>query len=309
MAPVLAVDIGGTKIATALVDDHRVLRAVRTPTPRGPAEEVWTALAGAIHAVLAGDRVPAVGIGCAGPVHIEAGAVSPVNITAWREFPLRDRVAAAVPGVPVTVAADGLCMAVGEHRAGAGRGARNMLGMVVSTGVGGGLVLAGQPYGGSTGNAGYVGHQATEPAELPCLCGGYGCTETVACGPAIARWAAENGWRPGEQADARILAADARAGNPVARKAFERSGQAVARAITGATALCDLDRVVIGGGVASAGPLLFDPIRATLAEHRGLPDVTGLEVRPAALGGDAGLVGAAALAAESLVAHKIRGNF
>ena len=97
-----------------------------------------------------------------------SGTVSPINIACWREFPLRDRVAAAVPGVPVRLGGDGVCMALGEHWRGAGRGARFLLGMVVSTGVGGGLVLDGAPYGGRTGNAGHVGHVVVDPDGAPC---------------------------------------------------------------------------------------------------------------------------------------------
>ena len=107
------------------------------------------------------------GIGSAGPIDAAAGTVSPINIVTWHDFPLRDRVAAAVPDVPVALAGDAICMALGEHWRGAGRGVDFMLGMVVSTGVGGGLVLDGVPYHGRTGNAGHVGHVVVEPDGQP----------------------------------------------------------------------------------------------------------------------------------------------
>ena len=107
-----------------------------------------------------------------------------------------------MPGVPVRLAGDGICMALGEHWRGAGRGASFLLGMVVSTGVGGGLVLDGVPYHGRTGNAGHVGHVVVELDGQPCPCGGHGCVETVASGPWMTRWALANGWAAPPGADA-----------------------------------------------------------------------------------------------------------
>ncbi|BBN50011.1 hypothetical protein JPH1_44860 [Mycobacterium avium subsp. hominissuis] len=194
----LGLDIGGTKIAAALVDSAGTLvhTAVRpTPNP-APADDVWDV----VHALIAeavraaGAPIAAVGIASAGPVDLPSGSVSPINIAGWDRFPLRDKVAAAVPATPVVLGGDGLCMALGEQWLGAGRGARFLLGMVVSTGVGGGLVLDGAPYPGRTGNAGHVGHVVVELDGRPCTCGGHGCVETVASGPSMVRWARENGW-------------------------------------------------------------------------------------------------------------------
>ncbi len=189
-------------------------------------------------------------------------------------------------------------MALGEHWRGAGRGARFVLGMVVSTGVGGGLVLDGKPYHGRTGNAGHVGHVVVELDGQPCPCGGRGCVETVASGPWMTRWARANGWAGPPDADAVALAEAAEDGEPVALQAFHRGAIALAAMIASVGAVCDLDLVVIGGGVAKSGPLLFDPLRAALANYAGLSFIRGLRVVPAALGGDAGLIGAAALVSE-----------
>jgi len=296
----LCLDIGGTKIAAGLADPGGALvhTAIR-PTPTGVgAEDVWAAVAATIADALraADGPVAAVGIGSAGPVDQHSGSVNPVNIPSWDAFPLRDRVAAAVPGVPVRLGGDGVCMALGEHWRGAGRGARFLLGMVVSTGVGGGLVLDGVPYTGRTGNAGHVGHVVVEQDGLPCACGGRGCVETVAAGPWLVRWARANGWPAPPGAGARDLAAAASAGDPVAQRAFRRGATALGAMIASVGAVCDLDLVVIGGGVANAGPLLFDPLRAALAEYAKLDFLAGLRVVPAELGGQAGLVGAARLA-------------
>ncbi len=174
----LCLDIGGTKIAAGLADPAGTLvHTAQRPTPAyGGAEQVWAAVAEMIADALgvAGGAVGGVGIASAGPIDLHSGRVSPINIGSWGGFPLRDRVAAAVPGVPVRLGGDGVCMALGEHWLGAGRGARFLLGLVVSTGVGGGLVLDGAPCLGRTGNAGHVGHVVVDPDGSPCPCGGRG---------------------------------------------------------------------------------------------------------------------------------------
>jgi glucokinase len=299
----LCLDIGGTKIAAGLADpDGALLHTAKRPTPAsGDAEQVWAAVDAMIADTLRAARgaIAAVGIAASGPVHLSDGTVSPINIPAWRGFPLRDRVAAlipGVPGVPVKLGGDGVCMALGEHWRGAGRDARFLLGMVVSTGVGGGLVLDGAPYAGRTGNAGHVGHVVVEQHGEVCTCGGRGCVETVASGPWMARWARANGWSALPGADAKELADAAATGDPVAIRAFRRGAGALAAMIASVAAVCDLDLVVIGGGVAKSGPLLFDPLREALTEYARLDFSAGLRVVPAELGGNAGLVGAARLA-------------
>ena len=296
----LCLDIGGTKVAAALADSGGVLAYNATrPTPHSPDPEiVWAAVAAAIADAVRAAQAPiaAVGVAAAGPIDLHSGTVSPINIEAWERFPLRDRVAAAVPGVPVAMGGDGVCMALAEHWHGSGRGARFMLGMVVSTGVGGGLVLDGRPYAGRTGNAGHVGHVVVEQDGNLCTCGGHGCVETVASGTWMVRWARQNGWSATPEAGARELAAAASAGNPIAERAFHRGAAALAATIASVGAVCDLDLVVIGGGVANSGRLLFDPLRAKLADYAGLDFLAGLRVVPAGLGAGAGLIGAARLA-------------
>jgi glucokinase len=293
---VLALDVGGTKIAGALVDrGGAVRRAVRVATPLGSAEDTWGAVVSVVDEVVRGEDVAGVGIASAGPVDAGAGTVSPINVRGWRGFPLRERVSALLPGVPVELAGDGPCMALGEHWLGAGRDSRFLLGLVVSTGVGGGLVLGGRPFGGRTGNAGHIGHVVVEPDGEACACGGRGCAETVAGGPRMVAWARRQGWQAPDGADAALLAAAANSGEEVPRAAFERAGRAVGLAIAATAAVVDLDLAVVGGGVAQAGELLFDPVRRAVAEHCGLSYLDALRVEPARLGGRAGLVGAARL--------------
>ena len=296
----LCLDIGGTKIAAGLADsDGALTYTAISPTPVGEgAERVWAVVAAAIADALgaAGGAVGAVGIASAGPVHRDAGTVSPINIPAWHRFPLRDKVIAEVPGVPVRLGGDGVCMALAEHWLGAARGARFLLGMVVSTGVGGGLVLDGAPYPGRTGNAGHVGHVVVERDGSPCTCGGRGCVETVASGPSLVRWARANGWHAPPAAGARELAVAAAAGDALALRAFRRGATALAMTIASVAAVCDLDLVVVGGGVAMSGELLFGPLRTALADYAGLDFLADLRMVAAELGAEAGLIGAARLA-------------
>ncbi|MGY4653599.1 ROK family protein [Mycobacterium sp. URHB0021] len=297
----LALDIGGTKVAAGLVDDAgEIVQQAKLPTPDGDAEAVWAVVDTLVTEALAaaGGRVSRVGIASAGPIDLPSGTVSPINITAWQRFPIVERVS-TLAGVPLRLGGDALCLALGERWRGAARGAEFLLGMVVSTGVGGGLVLDGAPYDGRTGNAGHVGHVVVDPDGGPCSCGGHGCVETVAAGPRMAQWARDNGWDAPAEADARELADAAYAGHPVALRAFYRGGIAVAAMIASVGAVCDLDAVVIGGGVAKAGKLLFDPLRHGLERHARLDFIRDLRVLPAELGSDAGLVGAAALARDS----------
>jgi glucokinase len=302
--PVLAIDIGGTKLAAALTErDGRVIISVKEPTPRDPdPERLWRALCLLLGRVLAeaGLRevgsLSGVGAGCGGPMDWPAGLVSPLNIPAWRAFPLRDRLRELFPGTPVRVHNDAICLVAGEHSRGAGRGKNNMLGMVVSTGVGGGLILDSRIISGASGNAGHIGHVVVDPGGPDCACGGRGCLEAIARGPALVAWAQGQGWRPGEpDATARDLAEDASYGHEVGLAAMRRAGRALGIAIASATYLCDLEVVVVGGGLSQAGRLLFEPLQEALHSHARLDFARRVRVVPAALGPGACLVGAAAL--------------
>jgi glucokinase len=295
---VLAVDVGGTKLAACVVDaEGRLGSVARSPTPQGDqadAEAIWRALAALLEPYAARPDLAGVGIGCGGPMVWPDGVVSPLNIPAWQGFPLLDRVRRRFPEVPVRIHNDAVCVAVGEHWRGAGRGADNVLGMVVSTGVGGGLILGDRLVDGASGNAGHVGHVVVDPDGPACTCGGYGCLEAIARGAALVSWAAEHGWPAGGRG-ARDLVADAGRGHPVARAAVDRAGRALGVALASATHLCDLEVVAIGGGISQAGALLFEPAEAALRRHAAMGFARGVRVVPAALGQVAGLVGAAAL--------------
>ena len=301
MTTVLALDIGGTKMAAGLVaDDGDVLVAERTPTPPdGDAETLWRALSRLVDQVVSrGWAYDAVGIGCGGPMSWPDGHVSPINIHGWRGFPLLDRVRERYAGDrPAVIHNDAVALAIAEQRWGAGAGHHHVLGMVVSTGVGGGLVLGGRRIDGSTGNAGHFGHVVVDPEGPACGCGGRGCLEALARGPAIAAYAVELGWAG--EATGVAVAEGARAGDGACRAALSRAGRAVGIGVTSAAALLDLDVVVIGGGVSQSGDPFWEPLHAAFAEHAVLPFVRRCEIVPARLGLHAGLAGAAALALDS----------
>ncbi len=240
-------------------------------------------------------------MGCAGPLDPASATVSPVNIPSLHQFPLADHIAgtlrtAGVPrGLAVQLASDGASAAAGEHWLGAARGVDNALVMVVSTGVGGGLIQAGTLVPGRTGNAGHIGHAIVDLDGEPCVCGSTGCVEAYASGPSITRWAIGQGWRPGEHGQtAADVAADARAGHPIADQAFQRAARALAAGIVSTAAIADIDYVVIGGGVANAHDLLLPKLDSELQQLAHLSFLRGIQVRTALLGDTAGLLGAAA---------------
>ncbi|KIQ63836.1 ROK family transcriptional regulator [Kitasatospora griseola] len=308
-----ALDIGGTKIAGGLVDPRgALLHRLQVPTPAtGDRHELMAAVTHVLDELARRPewpRVRALGIGSAGPVDIAAGTVSPVNLPGWREFPLRSEAAThpAVRDLPVVLGGDAVAMTAAEHWRGAARPYRNALCLVVSTGVGAGLVLDGRLHTGTTGNAGHLGHISVDFEGRPCPCGARVCLEGLASGTAIARTAADSGWRPGPDGDttATGVATAAKSGDPLALAAFDRAAQALAAGIAATATLVELDVAVIGGGVAAAGDILFTPLARHLSSYATLPFTRSLHLVPARLGTDAGLVGAAALARRALLAHR-----
>jgi glucokinase len=276
---VLALDIGGTKLAAGIVDDDGVLtESRRTPTPRtDDADELFDTLL-ALIAEIDTATVAAVGVGCGGPM--EGDLVSPINIPAWRRFPLRARLAAQFP-FPVFVDNDAKALALGEGWKGAAQGCTNYIGMVVSTGIGGGIVLDGRLLNGEHGNAGHIGHVIVEPDGHECGCGARGCVEAEASGTAIAR----------------ITGASPRdAGIDV----VVRSGTLVGRAIASVANLLDLQLAVVSGSVALGfGEPFFDAAQAEIDARCAIDFSHGTRVVPGGLGADGPLIGAARVAMRS----------
>ena len=306
--PVLGLDIGGTKLAAGVVGPAgEVLSYLREPTPGGlTADELLVAVVRLAQRATAASSVApgAVGAGCGGPMIFPAGIVSPLHIPVWRDFPLRARLAEAL-GLPVVLDNDAKAFALGEARFGAGHGARCLLGMVVSTGVGGGLVVQGRLQHGVSGNAGHIGHLIVAARGPRCECGAIGCVTAYASGVGLAA-RAQAALRRGTPSSlaalspagvtAEAIATAARAGDALAVRLLREAGQALARGLAGAAALVDLDRIVLGGGIVQAGDLLVAPLRAELRRRAHLSFTRDLDIRPAALGRAAGVIGAAALA-------------
>lgn len=277
---VLAIDIGGTKLAIGIVgDDGRIRDRRMVPTPVGTDDEaLFATLTAAIDDL--GDAVAAaeaVGVGCGGPMTRGGEAVSPLNIPAWRNFPLRARLAEHC-ALPVWVDNDAKALALGEGWIGAAAGVRDYIAMVVSTGVGGGIVVDGRLLDGADGNAGHIGHITVEPDGAICGCGARGCVEAEASGTAIAR---ATGHPP----------ADA---PPEVRV---RTGRLVGRAIAAVANLLDLQLAVVSGSVALGyGDAFFTGAQAEIDARCRLDFSRGTRVVPGALRDDGPLVGAAAVA-------------
>ncbi len=284
---VLAVDIGGTKMAAAVVDGSGSIRSearISTPDTSDP-EMVFGALAPMIRQVRSATRLEPVvcGVGCGGPMTSGGETVSPLNIGAWVRFPLQERLARAV-ALPVAVDNDAKALALGEGWLGAAQGRTDYLAMVVSTGVGGGLVVDGRLLDGSAGNAGHIGHLVVEPQGRRCVCGGRGCLEAEASGRSI-------------EAMTGLPAAEAPEG------IRRRTGTMVGRAVASVANLLDIELAVVAGSVALGfGAAFFDAAQEEIALRSRLDYSDGTRIVPGGLGDRGPLVGAAAVGRRALAA-------
>jgi glucokinase len=281
---VLALDVGGTKLAAAVVTpEGAIVARSSAPTPvTTDALELFESLIMIARQVAgsadgAGLAPDVCGVGCGGPMTPGGEQVSPLNIPAWRGFPLRARLAEAL-SLPTFVDNDAKALALGEGWLGAARGCDDFIAMVVSTGVGGGIVLDGRLLDGAQGNAGHIGHIVVEPDGRRCRCGSQGCLEAEASGTAIE---AITGRSPAE-ADGAVI---------------ERTGRLVGRAVASVAALLDLRLAVVAGSVALGfGAPFFDAAQTEIDERARIAFARGCRIAPAGLGPDGPLVGAAAIA-------------
>lgn len=290
----LAVDIGGTKATVASVDSaFKILQ--RREISTGSAPDLEIALGQACDEVLQstpGDLI-GVGIGSAGPLDLVEGTISPVNIPSWRPFKVVEFFQSRTRSADVILHGDGMAVADAEHQLGAGRGSRNMLGMVVSTGVGGGLILNGNLIAGQSGNVSFFGHHSINHTGRICTCGRVGCVEAYASGPSMVRRAEERGW-VSESGDFIALAEAARNGDAIALKAIDEGAHALAVAIINVAAINDLELVVIGGGVSHAGDIYWEPLMRHIAKETvNISFLQNLKIKKAELLRDSGLLGAA----------------
>jgi glucokinase len=278
VADVIAVDVGGTKLSAGIVRaDGTLASRFDAPTLHGTdADALFATLTGLIDQL---DRTDAcvVGAGCGGPMDAHGEHVSPLNIPAWRDFPLRARLA-AYTNLPVWVDNDAKALALGEGWCGAARGVRDYIALTVSTGVGGGIVLEGRLLDGDSGNAGHIGHVIVEPNGHVCPCGARGCLEAEASGSAIARMTGQ----PAKEAPTEVR---------------ERTGTLVGRAVASVANLLDLQLAVVSGSVALGfGDVFFAAAQREIDASCRLEFSRGTRVVPGALGGSGPLIGAARVA-------------
>lgn len=312
----IGVDVGGTKVAAGLVDEAgAILARTRKPTPSASPSDVEDVIAECVTELVAcaparEQGVEAVGVGAAGFITADRSTILVAPNLSWRDEPLRDAVAERI-GLPVVVENDANAAAWAEYRFGAGRGEKHLVVVTVGTGIGGGMVLDGQLYRGRYGIGAEFGHMQVSQSGRRCGCGQHGCWEQYVSGRALLHEAREiadvqrgygkrllelGGGRP-EGIEAIEVTQAAREGDPAALDCFEEVGTWLGQGLADLAAVLDPGLFVIGGGVADAGELLLAPARRVYAER-----LTGTHARPhaeirlAALGNDAGMVGAADLA-------------
>lgn len=317
MTRAIGLDIGGTKIAAGVVDERGALLAkIRRPTPSDDADAMVAAVIDVVARLHAEHDAAAVGIGVPGFVNAGRDGVLATPNLAWPDTSLTRAVSAAT-GIPAVLENDGNAAAWGEHLHGAGAGRDDLLLVAVGTGIGGGLVLDGRLHRGATGIAGEIGHLRLVPDGAACGCGARGCWEAYASGSALtrrARAAVATGEATGSlliamssdraaAIDGGMVTAAALEGDAFCRGLLAELGSSLGQGIASLLAVLDPGTVVIGGGLSDAGELVLAPLRSALRAH-----LTGGSARPmprivpAALGNDAGIVGAAVLA--SAAAHE-----
>ena len=276
----IAIDIGGTKVEVARVTtEGQIKDRIRIET-KSVGDGLFDHIVRAVRSMQVSDAV-LVGVGCGGPMRRGGVAVSPLNIPQWRDFPLRDALHEAT-GAAVTIDNDAKALALAEGRFGAARGLENYVSMVVSTGVGGGVVLDGRLLDGADGNAGHIGHIVVEPNGRLCGCGVRGCLEAEASGTAL--WS--------------MLGADPSNADETLRI---RTGSMVGRAVAAVSSLLDITDFFVAGSVALGfGDPFFSAANQTAQELTGLSFTDRVEVHRSQLESDGPILGAACVAWRSV---------
>jgi glucokinase len=314
---IVAVDLGGTQIRAALCSTGgQFFRRVARPTQAQEGQEavigrIAQTITEATEGVAATD-VAGIGIGAPGPLNPTTGIVlAAPNLPGWVDVPLRTLISERF-GRPTFLGNDANLAGLAEATYGAARGLSDVIYLTISTGIGSGIIAGGKLLLGAHGLAAEAGHIVIEPDGPLCGCGGHGCLETLAAGPAIARDVVARLQRGKKsritkmvggdlkKVDARVVNEAAQMGDKLAINAFRRAGEYLGLGIVNLLHLFNPRMVVLGGSVTKAGPLLFEPMRRTIEARARPPYLEGLSIAPAALGDDVGLLGAVALAATEL---------
>jgi glucokinase len=311
---VIGVDVGGTNIEVGSVDArHNVLKRAKAATPEGGPEEVIQVITDLVRSL--GGSPVAVGVGIPGVVH-EGRALTVPNLIGWSEGVDLIKPLSKNLGIPVTLGNDANVGLIGEWTAGAARGGSNVLGLWMGTGIGGGLILDGRPYVGSRGAAGEIGHVVVLAGGALCTCGRRGCAEAYAGRRSmrgVATAMVDAGWQTSlfaiqedegkDRLTSKVWAKALGDGDELATKLFDTAIETLGIAVGSTVNLLDLDRVVIGGGLAEKlGQRLADRLFAA-AEPWMLQPNPELKFVVSELGDDAGVVGAAVLARADIIAN------
>ncbi|MGH7122984.1 MAG: ROK family protein [Stellaceae bacterium] len=313
----IGIDLGGTKIETALVDaTGDIVETQRTPTEakQGPDHVVEIIVSTVSGRFLREGKRPvgAIGIGVAGQVDPESGLVRRAPNLDWRDFPIRERLEAALQ-LPVAVLNDVQAITYGECRHGVGRGVKNLVCLFAGTGVGGGVVIGGELVRGTSGNAGEFGHMTIERDGLPCSCGNRGCLETFVGGWAVAKRARERAAAGPARAEALLrlsggtvegitaaLMGDAAAqGDALARGLVEEAGVALGVGLAAIVNALNPELLILGGGIVEGLPGLVEVAERELGRRALAAALRPLRVVRSRLGADAGVIGSALFAREA----------
>lgn len=317
----LAIDLGGTKVAAAIVrEDGTIVSHIAHPTEAAKGGDwVLNRIKEATVEALESSKIDpsllvGIGMGTPGVVDSERGIMlsEAINIPGWKGRNLKAELE-QILGIPAFVENDANAAGLGEFVFGAGKGARSLIFVTLGTGIGGAVILNGELVRGASFAAGELGHISVDPNGPKCGCGNYGCIELFASGPAIAQRAKEYVTRGAstklstiaspEELTAEHVAKAAQEGDLLAQSILTEAGKLLGVALAGVVNLLNPDRIVIGGGVAQAGDILLEPIRWEV-KRRALPDTTKvLQIVPATLGTNAGVLGAAALVFRSIPAE------
>ena len=315
---IIGVDLGGTNIvAGAMTADgsrHHAMRSIPTNSSVGD-EGVAERIVGLVNSVLLAaisetgasrSDFVGIGVGAPGPLDRENGIVLLAPNLGWNDFPLRDRIQERLQ-LTTTLDNDANCATFGEWWQGAAKGGRNVIGLTIGTGIGGGLIIDGQLFHGSSDMAGEIGHTTIDLNGRLCKCGNYGCLEAYASGPAIATRARESLVReessssmPGmvngnlESITAQTVYDAATAGDPVASEIVRDTARYLGAGIANLLNTFNPDIVVVAGGVTAAGDALFVPLSAEVRRRAFKPAVNAVSIVPGSLPGTAGVVGAVA---------------
>lgn len=305
---VVGIDLGATKIRLGLVspqDEIVAVRQIPTLAHEGPASvvtRICSAVADAAASLPAGENIAALGICSPGPVDLESGMlIDPPNLQGLHHMPLRRLLSDAL-AMPVLLEHDAKAAALGDYYFGAGRAARDMIFVVVGTGVGAAVIIDGQVLRGAHNSAGEIGHTTLDRNGALCSCGSRGCVETYMSGPWLARHYQEAARAQGVEAEG-VSGSDvmqrAAAGDALALAVFEQAGSALGTAIATMAMMLDVDLYVIGGSVAKAGDLLLEPARRAVPHYSFHSVSERVRIVPTALHDDGPLLGCAWLARQA----------